>query len=516
MSQRTFCTTISDPGADAPLSPFGEVFGRATRWAFREIHIRGRAVAAVKREAQARFGITARIFNGVRFDLDQAVGAWRGTVEQRISMLSDRIDRLDQQLAAIRRRLVDPKPRRPLTPRRRDQLLFRLHRKGRHLAACRDRKTAAEAELKAGVPRICFGGRGLLREAQAGGEIWRWQEKRAGRIFLVGSRDETAGNQSCQWDGERLRLKLPGLGRGERAVIEGVTFRYGQAELLAALERGAAISWLLFRDEAGAWQARATIDEPPVALVTDVRASVLAVDLNADHLAVMLVDRMGNPCSRMTLPFPQAGTDEHRAEAMVGDAVRMLCAWARANHAGIAIEKLDFGRKKAALKVYGKRHARRLSGMAYALFRQVLMARCAREGIDLHQVNPAYTSVVGRTKYAPWRGLSVHHAAALVIGRRALGSGERLVCMDGVTLGGPGRNLPRHVPSRWRAVEPRRAREGAKVSVRTARSVSGSGGGGRSARAGPGRVCRSPRLERTSTTPASGGAAVGPPTRMPA
>ncbi len=511
MSQRTFCTEIWDESADALLSPFGDVFGQATRWAFREIHIKGRPVAAVKKEAQRRFGITARQFNGVRFDLDQAVGAWRGTLEHRISTLTDRIEKVAEKIAAIQRRLSDPHPKRPLTKRLKERLEFELHQKRRHLQTCRDRKASALAELKAGRPRLCFGGRALLREAQAGGEIWRWQARRSGRIFLVGSRDETAGNQTCQWDGESLTLKLPGSARGARAVLKGVTFRYGQAQLEAALERGDAITWLLFRDDAGRWQARATIDEPPAEMVTDLRVGVIAVDLNEDHLAVTLVDRMGNPLYREALPFPAAGTDEHVAEAMIGEAVRMLCVWTRANRFGIAVEKLDFSKKKAALKAFGKRHARRLSGMAYASFYQVLSARCAREGIDLHQVNPAFTSVIGGKKYAPWRGFTRHHAAALVIGRRALGFGERLVCMDGGTLGGPGRSLPRHVPSRWRGVKPWPAREAARAAVRTARSALGPGGRGRPVRAGPGRVCRSPRPERTPTTPTQGGAAVGPP-----
>jgi hypothetical protein len=256
---RTFCTRIRDAGAEEVLAPYAEVFGRATRWSFREIHVRKQPLAAVKREAQRKFGITARQFNGVRFDLDQAVGAWKGTLDHRIATLSERIERVQEGIAGIERKLADPAPRRPLTRRRRERLEFTRHQKGRHLGTCRDRLTSLEAEAKAAVPRICFGGAERLRETMAAGEIWRWREKRSGRILLVGSSDETAGDQSCQWDGSRLTVKLPGSARGERMVREGVRFRYGQAEMEAALERKAAIAWLLFRDDAGAWQARASM-----------------------------------------------------------------------------------------------------------------------------------------------------------------------------------------------------------------------------------------------------------------
>jgi IS605 OrfB family transposase len=251
-------------------------------------------------------------------------------------------------------------------------------------------------------------------------------------------------------------------------------------------------------------------------LVTHVHSGVIAVDLNVDHLAVVAVDRKGKPLSRACLPFPEAGTDENRAEAMIGEAVAMLCAWAKALGFGIACEQLDFGRKKSALKVYGKRHARRLSGFAYARFFEFLEARCKREGVDLAPVSPAFTSIIGVTKYARWRGLSRHHAAGFVIGRRALGFGERLVCMDGSALDAPGRMRSRHAASRWRGVRPRRAREVAKAAVRTARSLTGSGDRGRrktadAVQAWPGRGPLLPCPEMTSVTPPTGGAAVGPP-----
>jgi len=44
--------------------------------------------------------------------------------------------------------------------------------------------------------------------------------------------------------------------------------------------------------------------------------------------------------------------------------------------------------------------------------------QAVREGVTLRKVKPAYTSMIGRFKYHPQYGISVHHAAALVIGRR--------------------------------------------------------------------------------------------------
>jgi hypothetical protein len=45
-------------------------------------------------------------------------------------------------------------------------------------------------------------------------------------------------------------------------------------------------------------------------------------------------------------------------------------------------------------------------------------------GVSTEEVNPAYTSVIGRVKYARPLGVSVHQAAALAIARRGMGFRE--------------------------------------------------------------------------------------------
>ena len=510
---RTFCTIIRDPGAEAALGPWAEINAHALPWLFREIHVRKAWLAAAKSAAQKRFGLTGRQVNGLRFDLDQAVAAWRGGLKHRATMLGDRIEAVGEQIGTLDRKIAEA-----TLQTRKNKLWGRRHQKMRHLGIQRDRLAAAERDLARDVPRLCFGGRGLLRR----GETAAWRLRRASRINLVGAACETAGNQTAQWTGESLRLRLPDALGGAVVELAGVAFRYGQSELLAALRRKAGITWLLFRDAEGVWRAHATIDEKEAEKITDARCGVVSVDLNVDHLAVVLVDRSGNPMGRETIPFPEAGTPADAALAMIGDAASRLVALAveDGRHFGIAVEDLDFTKKKAALKSFGKRHARRLSGFAYAAFFDMLSARCARSGIDLVEVNPAFTSVIGGLKYARGRAMTRHHAAALVIGRRALGFGERFVSMGHGTLVGAGSSRPRHAWSRWRGARPM-----ASAGARQRAPDRGVGGG----TSGKGRLRRgsSPHLDgppgrqgrpgaRTRVVRPSAGAAVGPAGRSTA
>ena len=57
---------------------------------------------------------------------------------------------------------------------------------------------------------------------------------------------------------------------------------------------------------------------------------------------------------------------------------------------------------------------------------KALISRGLKDGFKIKKVNPAYTSVIGRFKYAKMYGLSVHEAASFVIGRRGLGFEEKI------------------------------------------------------------------------------------------
>jgi hypothetical protein len=105
-----------------------------------------------------------------------------------------------------------------------------------------------------------------------------------------------------------------------------------------------------------------------------------------------------------------------------------------------------------------------LSSFVYSQFGHRLESRAYRYGVRVYKVNPAFTSVIGRVKFASRYGLTVHHAAALVIARRICRFSERAPpsCQnevlipnnkgEHVTFSLPARNRGKHVWSFWRRV----------------------------------------------------------------
>ena len=49
-----------------------------------------------------------------------------------------------------------------------------------------------------------------------------------------------------------------------------------------------------------------------------------------------------------------------------------------------------------------------------------MKSKALKNGVEIIEVNPAYTSIIGRVKFAKKYGLSIHLSAAFCIARRAL------------------------------------------------------------------------------------------------
>ena len=183
-------------------------------------------------------------------------------------------------------------------------------------------------------------------------------------------------------------------------------------------------------------------------------------DLNADHLAVAEIDASGNYLNSWRVPLVTYGKRHHQGEALIGDAVAGVVEYAREVCKPIVIEKLDFRQKKAVLEGESRRYSRMLSGFSYGKIKAYFLSRGYRQGVEVHQVNPAYSSVIGRVKFMERYGLTVHQAAAMVLARRLLGCSERipsrLVCPVGngvqVAFTVPVRKRVKHVWTYWGAI----------------------------------------------------------------
>ena len=464
---------------DAALSAYAELYGRMERKLFAEVAA-GRSAASLKSGYLKRFRIPARMFNGVRVSLEGKVASVRAQEKLQADSLGRRIARAQRQIAGAAEH------------GRWDQ----VHQKRRRLAILQSRLAVLEADIAQRRVRLCFGSKRLWRKQRhlaengyASHQEWLadWQDARSDEFFVLGSRDETSGCQLCVAtvadDGTlTLRLRMPdclAAQHGKYLTIRGVRFAYGHEQVLAALDSngdysryrqehgekaarasklGQAISYRFKRDRKG-WRVFATTGMMDVPVVTDKRRGAVGVDLNADHLAVCETDASGNYVNAFSVPLVTYGKSAHQAEAIIGDAVASVVSYARDAGKPIVIEKLDFRQKKAVLEDESRKYSRMLSSFSYGKIKSHFISRGYRRGVAVHQVNPAFSSVIGRVKFMERYGLSVHQAAALVLARRLLGCSERIprrwVCPVGngvcVAFTVPARKRVKHVWTYWGA-----------------------------------------------------------------
>jgi len=153
---------------------------------------------------------------------------------------------------------------------------------------------------------------------------------------------------------------------------------------------------------------------------------VIAIDTNASpiHLAIAEVSKTGELLSYQTINLHHLiGLSQNSKDHQEWILAHHIVDLAIQKNKAIAIEnlkKLRRGKRgdgKAKLR-------RRLHHWNAKKFLQKLKRVAMLKGVEVVEVNPAYTSVIGMLKYAPQLSIDKDIAGAYVIGRRALGFRE--------------------------------------------------------------------------------------------
>lgn len=433
-----------------------------------DVYVGHRPVSEVKREYLQTYGITGRQFNAVSRALAGKVDGALESKKLHRSSLQDRIASAEKWLKttdkkvkaqtkaiAAEEKRLHPKSTRVTAPsgkamakasKERSRLLEQVHHKRRYLTGLKTQLDQVEGDIKSGNPRFCFGGRKLLHQqfnlkenGYGSHQAWKddWQAKRTSQFLCLGSHTERSGNQTltAMPDGQ-LRLRVPPslVGKYGRCVsFPAPAFPYGGDKLRAAWAADKAVTYRFLRRANGEWYLQATIEDDPAPITTIPEAGAIGLDLNANHVALGEVDHFGNPLWARSLPIAMYKRSHDQVEASLGDVVAEVVSIAKLMRKPLVIEDLDFSKKRARIREeYGHKYARMLSGFACKKFRSMVESRCAREGVELIVVNPAYTSLIGLVKFARGYGLTGHQAAAVTTARRGMGPRRKICkCRDG-------------------------------------------------------------------------------------
>jgi hypothetical protein len=312
-----------------------------------------------------------------------------------------------------------------------------------------------ERRLAEGRVSVCRGGRRQARmrhrlaDAALMQSQWR-QRWTAERRFLCadGEADKYLGNETIRvhpqegWLEVRLPTPLAYLANnphGRYRLSCPVRFTHRGAEWAAQTASGAVRYDIDFLPDRGRWYLSASWRLPTSRAVPIQQAladGVLAVDLNAGHLACWHVNRNGNPVGvGVDIPLALAGLPASARDGHLRAAISTLLELARGRGCtAIGIEDLDFtdarqaGRETFGRGRRGKRFRHVVAGIPTRQFRDRLVQMAANGRIAVVAMDPGWTSVWGQAYWQrplqvrhPNRKITRHHAACVVLGRRALG-----------------------------------------------------------------------------------------------
>jgi IS605 OrfB family transposase len=153
---------------------------------------------------------------------------------------------------------------------------------------------------------------------------------------------------------------------------------------------------------------------------------VIAIDTNASliHLAIAEVSKAGELLSYQTISLHYfLGLSQNSKDHQEWILARQIVNLAIEKGKAISVENLK--KLKKGKRGDGKATLRkRLHNWNTKKFLQKLKRVAMLKGVEVVEVNPAYTSVIGMLKYAPQLSIDKDIAGAYVIGRRALGFKE--------------------------------------------------------------------------------------------
>ena len=161
---------------------------------------------------------------------------------------------------------------------------------------------------------------------------------------------------------------------------------------------------------------------------------IIGIDCNVDHFAVSNINSKGQLVSSLSLKFDLLGKTSGQITKIIESEVVELVNIAHRANKPLAIEKLDTTSSKVS-NAYGNKKANfKFNMFAYNKMISAIKGRAEKMSVAVFEVNPAYTSQIGKMKYMKRFGISIHEAASFVIARRTMGFKEKLPPVLGTLL----------------------------------------------------------------------------------
>ncbi|MGI1690736.1 IS200/IS605 family accessory protein TnpB-related protein [Thermoanaerobacter uzonensis] len=288
--------------------------------------------------------------------------------------------------------------------------------------------------------KVIFGGRdlfGKLQKRHINGKAYkklkiRWHEKRKGNLYSRGDKSKK-GNLNTRIEvkenGTFLRINV-----GERKYVytkvqAGWKKNKNREEILQEISESNIPYSVELKLKNGSVYAYFTIEEEYPEIMIKKDKGVIGIDLNAypDNISWAETDEKGNLINYGSIPMPElASGNKNKKEYYRWQYAHEIVKIAREKGKAIVIEGLEIKEKGKRGDFSGRKSRRIRHNFSYKSLLSKIKILVKREGIEVIEVDPSYTSIIGMLKYAPQHMITKDEGAAYVIARRGLGVQEKI------------------------------------------------------------------------------------------
>ncbi|MDK2814529.1 MAG: hypothetical protein PWP18_442, partial [Thermoanaerobacter sp.] len=295
-------------------------------------------------------------------------------------------------------------------------------------------------ELGNNPKKVIFGGKDLFKKLQKrhiNGKEYKklktkWQERRKGNLYSRGDKSKK-GNLNTRIEvkenGTFLRINV-----GERKYVyariqAGYKKNKRRGELLQEIaEADIPYSVELKLKNGNIYAYFAIEEEYPEVKITKEKG-VIGIDINAypDNISWAEVDEKGNLIGYGSITMPElASGNKDKREYFRWQYAHEIVKIAKQKRKAIVIEGLEIKDKGKRGDFSGRKSRRIRHNFSYKSILSKIKTLAKREEIEVIEVDPYYTSIIGMLKYAPQHMITKDVAAAYVIARRGLGLQEKI------------------------------------------------------------------------------------------
>lgn len=283
-------------------------------------------------------------------------------------------------------------------------------------------------QLETNKFKITFGTKKLFRQ-----NLEKFLNKRDNQIVFVGSKDETACNQTFQLNyiskinqfiiKIRKDFKYKDK-KGEERYVYGKCFFNNHKNLLKEIlkSQSSPLTYRIIKRN-NKYYLQCTFEiKNNHNILTRKNYGTIGIDFNKGFVTISQINRYGHlvKTDKMKYRFGRGNKTKNGLLLLINKLTELAIKTGK----DLVIEDLNFLKTKSkstkGKSEKGKQYNKMLHSLAYRIFLNRTEQICNRKNVGLIKVNPAWTSWIAKNKFCDKMKLNIHTGASFVIARRGM------------------------------------------------------------------------------------------------